>query len=198
MKTTKSIFGTMAMSIVAMFLTANLFADVYLYVRPLEASKKALVELSIPIRNEVSIYVFDNKGELIHHENIKKGSSYKRIYDFSEVETGRYTIISDSKYLKVTKKINVNENSIDVVSTEYVHRPVFTVKDDVLSINYLNTTQSDVKISIEDSDKIYYKGNMSSGAVFKKSFDLKKLLPGKYTVLCEVDGYKFAYDIRKE
>lgn len=198
MKTTKLFFNSVAMSIVAMFLTANLYADVYLYVHPLEASKKVSVELSLPILNTVSIYIFDNNEKLILHEKIEKGLSYKRIYDFSELKTGRYTIVSDSKNLQVTKKINVNENSIDVISTEYFHRPVFKLRDDVLNIIYMNRDQSIVKISIEDSKTTYYQEELPGDLLFKKSFDLQNLSRGEYTVLFEVNGYKFAHYITKK
>ncbi len=197
MKTTKLLFGTMAMSIAAMFFTARLYADVYLYVRPLETSKKVSVELSLPILNKVTIYVFDDKGESIHYEIIEKGSSYKRIYDFSELKTGRYTIVSDSKNLQVTKTIDVNKNSIDVVSTEYFHRPVFTLKDNLLSVTYMNRAQKDVKISLEDSKTTYYKENLPGDLICKKTFDLRNLSRGEYTVLFEVNGYKFAHYITK-
>jgi hypothetical protein len=72
MKTTKLLFGKIAMSIAAMLLIANLHADVYLYVRPPELSKKALIELSLPVLNKVSIYVFDNNEKLIHHEKLEE------------------------------------------------------------------------------------------------------------------------------
>ena len=179
------------MSIVAMFLTANLYADVCLNKRPFEYSKKVLVELSLPIKSTVTVYLFNNKGQLVYNEDIKTGSSFKKVFDFSDEETGKYTIIADSKYLKVTKKINVNENSIYVSSTEYLHRPVFKLRNDILNITYMNIAQSDVKISIEDSDRIHYEGNMPGNFVFRKRFDLQKLLPGKYKVIFEADGNTF-------
>jgi YbbR domain-containing protein len=198
MKTTKTIFATMAMSIVAMFLTANLYADVYLNVLPLETSKKVLVELTPPAKSTVTIYLYNEKGQLVYNEDIKEGSSYKKVFDFSNARNGIHTIVSDSKYLKETKEIKVEGTSIEVVSTKYLHRPVFTVKDDVLRIKYLNPTQSNVKLSIENSAKTYFNRDMPSEAVFIKSFDLKKLSPGNYTVSFEVDGYEFTHYITKD
>lgn len=181
-----------------MFLSACLYAGVHLYVVPFETSKKALVELSFPILSEVAIYVYDNDDNLVRHENIEKGSVYKRIYDFSELERGYYTIISDSKDLKVTKIIQVNTQSIEVVSTEYFYRPVFTMQGDILHIEYKNPDQSDVKISIEDSEDIYYMENLQGDELFKKSFNIQQLSRGEYTVRFEVNGYRFAYYIRKD
>lgn len=198
MKTTKSIFGTMAMSIVAMFLSANLYADVYLNVRPLETSKKVLVELTSPAESTVTVYLYNDKGQLVYNEDIKEGSSYKKVFDFSNVNNGIHTIVSDSKYLKETNEIKVEGTYIEVVSTNYIHRPVFTVKDDVLSIYYVNTTQSDVKLSIESSAKTYYKKDMPGDVVFAKSFDLRKLSTGEYTVLFEVDENEFTHHITKD
>ena len=191
MKKNKSLFVITAMSIVAMLLTANLYADVYLYVRPLENSKKVLVQLSLPIKSTVTIYLFNDKGQLIYNEDIKEGSSYKRVFDLSDEETGEYTLISDSKFLKITKEISVNRNSIEVVSTEYLHRPVFNLRDDILNITYKNITQSDVKISIKNSDRIHYEGDMPGNTIFRKSFDLQELIPGKYKVIFEADGNRF-------
>lgn len=85
-----------------------------------------------------------------------------------------------------------------VVSTEYFHRPAFTLKGDILSITYMNRSQSNVKISLEDSKTTYYKENLPGDLLIRKSFDLRNVSRGEYTVLFEVKGYKFANYITKE
>lgn len=185
------------MSIAAMLSTANLYADVFLYVYPMEASKKARVELSLPVQSPVNIYVFDNKGKLILEENIKKGVTYRKIYDFSNLPTGRYTIVSNSEFLEVTKTILLNKNSIEVVSTTYLHRPYIKLKDNLLTVKYINLTRSDVELSLEDSQRIYYKANLPSDVVFRKTFDIQKLLRGKYWISFEADGNTFVHQFTK-
>lgn len=183
----------MLMSIVAMLCADNLYADVYLYVYPFEASKKARVELTLPVQSPVEISVFDDDGQLIYSEMIKKGSSYRKVYDFSNVKTGIYRIISNSDYLKMTKTLKVNENSIEVLSTEFLHRPIFTLKDDLLTVQYMNLTRSNVELSIENSERIFYKANLPSDVIFKKRFDVHKLYPGEYNVLFETNGNRFSH-----
>lgn len=195
MKTTKSTLGSLIVSIVTMLFTTGLYAGSNLYVYPIEASRKAMVELSLPVRSDVSIYVLDSKDRPIYNENLDRVTHYKRLYDFSGLKTGMYKIISDSRYLKTTKTIFVDENSIEVVSTDYFHRPVFEMKENILSIRYPNSKKSEIRISISDANRTYYEGKMPGTLQFNKSFDLRKLLPGEYTVLFKVKNYEFAYYI---
>ena len=98
MKTMNVILATVTLGASALLSTVNSYAGDEMNITPITAEKKAKVELKSLKSIDVSIFVTNMKGSVLHEETIKSKSSYGRVYDFTHVPDGKYTIVSNDEF----------------------------------------------------------------------------------------------------
>ena len=97
-----AILATITVGASALLFTVNSYAGDEMNVTPITSEKKARVELQRPKSIDVSIFVTDVNGKVLHEETIKSQKSYGRVYDFTNLQDGKYTIISNDDYIRTT------------------------------------------------------------------------------------------------
>ena len=91
------ILATLTIGASALLSNVNSYAGDEMSITPITAEKKAKVELKSLKSIDVSIFVTDINGSVLHEETIKSKSSYGRVYDFTHLADGKYTIISNDE-----------------------------------------------------------------------------------------------------
>ena len=162
-------------------------------VTPITSEKKARVELQRPKSLDVSIFVTDIDGRVLHEETIKSQKSYGRVYDFTNLQDGKYTIISNDDYITTTTEVEVIKSDVEVLSNEVEYKPVFSSKEGLLKVNYLNIKSEDLKFTIENDNSVFYESADGNNISYSKILNISKMLPGDYYAKVEAGDKTYSY-----
>ena len=193
MKTMNAILATITIGASALLFTVNAYAGDEMNVTPITSEKKARVELKRPKSIDVSIFVIDVEGHVLHEETIKSQKSYGRVYDFTHLQDGKYTIISNDDYIRTTTEVNVHQSDVEVLSNEVEYKPVFSTEGSYLRVNYLNIKSEDIKFTIEGGNSVLYESADGKNVSYQKMLDISKMLPGDYHATVEAGDKTYGY-----
>ncbi len=189
----KSILATIIIGTSPLIFQAETYAGDELNVTPIAAEKKVKVELNSPKSIDVSILVANMDGKVLHEETIKSRRSYGRVYDFTNLKDGQYTIISEDDYITTTTEVKIHRSDIDVLSNEVEYKPIFLTKGGSLMVNYLNINAEDIKFSIENGDAVVYESDGGNDISFQKILNISKMPSGDYFANIEAGSRTYSY-----
>ncbi|MCK5464667.1 MAG: hypothetical protein KAI95_16675 [Bacteroidales bacterium] len=138
MKTMNAILATITIGASALLSTAEAYAGDGMEITPITSEKKAMIEFKNPKSIDVSIFISNAEGTVVHEEILKSQSSFGRVYDLTNLEDGKYTIISEDDYIKTTTEVKVGRSDVEVLSNEFEYKPIFSTKGSSVMVNYLN------------------------------------------------------------
>jgi hypothetical protein len=124
---------------------------------------------------------------MLHSDEISSDATTK-VYDFSNLRDGIYTFESKSENMNITKKIGVEGSKVEILSKESEFKPIFSVENDELRVNFLNQNMEDVEFSIESTAEVFYQENEGNEMNFQKKFNISNLWLGDYYAKLKVAG----------
>ena len=193
MKTMKTILATITIGVSALISTVDAYAGDGMEITPITSEKKARVELKNPKSIDVSVFVTNEEGKVVHEETLQSQRSYGRMYDFTNLKDGKYTIISDDDYITTTTEVKVGRSNVEVLNNEFEYKPIFSTKESSIMVNYLNINAEDIKFSIEGEQGILYESAEGSDISFQKKMSISKMHPGDYYANIEVGSKTYSY-----
>ncbi len=193
MKRMNVILATVTIGASALLSTVNSYAGDEMSITPITAEKKARVELKSLKSIDVSIFVTNDNGSVLHEETIKSKNSYGRLFDFTHLSDGKYTIISNDDLIKTISEVKVHKSSVEVLSNEVEYKPIFSTKAGSLRVNYLNINGEDIKFTIEGGNSVHYESADGNGLSYQKMLDISKMLPGDYYATVEAGDKTYSY-----
>lgn len=193
MKTMNVILATVTLGASALLSTVNSYAGDEMNITPIAAEKKAKVELKSLKSIDVSIFVTNTKGSVLHEETIKSKSSYGRVYDFTHLPDGKYTIVSNDDLIKTISEVQVHKSSVEVLINEVEYKPIFSAKEGSLRVNYLNINAEDIKFTIEGQNSVHYESADGNDVSYQKMLDISEMLPGDYYATVEAGDKSYSY-----
>jgi hypothetical protein len=188
----KTILITAAIGTGMLISGGNSFATDAVTVSTNNTNKNVKVTVMQPKLFDISVRVADDKGYIIHHENIKAKTTFGKVYDLSNMEDGIYTITSSSALVSTTKKIKVEGSSTSEIGEETTYKPHFALKDNYLKIQLLNEDRENIEISIDGFETIHHERYAGKDPVFGKMLDVSSLPRGEYSAEVKV-GRKSYY-----
>ena len=183
MKTIKFLSTVMAIAIVAV---ASAVEKPKMNVVPLTPDRAvisiqndnaALFELSIVAEN----------GDLVYYkESTKPLNSYQKIFDFTQLENGNYTL-----------KLKINDTSLSK-DFQVASKGIYVgFQDNVLKLSYLNFDGENFSLDIYDKDGLIYKSKLGKDFNMVSGYDLSALTEGKYDVVMSSLNKEFTFSLEK-
>ncbi|PTN10362.1 hypothetical protein [Mangrovibacterium marinum] len=192
MKTIIAVIALVASANIA-FATGNLRVDIL----PL-SSERAVVAVSSQTESQYEISIENAYGEVIYYKETEGNvTDYRKVYDFSKLEQGEYKVIATIDGATSQRLFTVGSNEIAVGKLKYVADPVFTFKDDVLRVAYLNYPGEQVDLKIYDGNQLIYSKAINSEFAVNEGLNLSKLRSGNYQVVLASENEVFDYTVRK-
>lgn len=160
--------------------------------------EKALLDISSYTGETLTIKITDDTENIVYYsEGVEAADKIQKVYDFSNLEEGNYTLTVLSDGLSVEREFRKENNTIEVGEEATVLPPTFSVKDDLLRCSYLNFAKKDVKLELYDGNDVIYSKKIGNHFSMTEGLNLRKLEHGSYTV-CLTDGTReFTYNIEK-
>ncbi len=193
MRTIKAVLFTASIGVSSLLTGGNVFATDAVTVSTSNTEKKIKVQVVEPRLQDISVYVSDAEGNIIYQEDIRASTTYGKVYDFSDLQDGVYTFTSNGEYITTTKRIMVEGSSAREISKEASYKPVITLKDSYLKVNYFNENQEDIEFSIEGSGSgnIFHESKGGNDIVYGKMLDVSKMPAGKYYARLKVGNKEY-------
>jgi hypothetical protein len=155
------------------------------------------LKFDLPENDETFINIFSADGTSIFSDVISPKSKTVKVFDFSNLEEGIYTMISQNEFSSVEKTIEFKNKKVEIVEREFSYLPVFKLDGDLLKVSYLNATEGDIALTLENSTWIFHDEKAGNDMAFGRTLDTKKLPKGEYTLTLKVDAREYNYIFQK-
>jgi len=162
-------------------------------------NEKALVDITNAGKNKYEVVLKDSNGEVVYIDKIKTPTSnYQKLYDFSDLNNGRYTFSVKMGNETELTNIAVNNGKAKIVGQEEQIAPYFKLDGKVLDLTYLNFTKKGMKLMVYNNgtDDLVFNENLAPTFSFHQALDLSKLGPGSYDAVLESSDNSYSYNIR--
>jgi len=186
MRKMKAFLITAAIGAGSLITGGNSFATDAVTVTTNNTNKHVKVTVSQPMLHDITVRVADDKGYIIHHEDIKAKTMFGKVYDLSNLDDGIYTITSSSGLVTTTKKIKVEGSSTREIGEVTTHKPLIVLKDNYLKIQFLNQDQENIEITVDGFETIHHESHAGNDMVFGKMLDVSELPRGEYSAEVKV------------
>lgn len=199
MKTINSISKvTMLLAFVAFTNTLMATGNLVLNIVPLN-SDRAVVAISNNEAANFKISIENNRGEKIYYSETRPGTSgYQKVYDFSQLEDGNYTMTVSDNSNKIERNFTINEHKIVVSKEKTLGKPFFAYKDGILKVSYLNFQEENLSLDMYKDDNLVYTKELGKNFNVIEGFDLSKVEKGNYRVKLAGNDNVFTYNISVE
>ncbi len=163
------------------------------------SSEKAVVAISCLTNSNLKISVTDDMGRLAYYKEINDPSAnYRKIYNFSDLEEGKYNLSVVSDNLTAERQFEINHKTITVGEEKTMLEPFFLYEDGYLKFSYLNFNKENVALYFFNKNQLIYSKKIGRDFNVNSALNLSKLREGNYVAIIAAGGkeYKYPIDIR--
>lgn len=193
MKTTLKVTFVLAFALLA----SNLFAagNLKLNILPLN-EEKAVVSISALTNADLKISILDDWGNIVYYqESEAPATNYRKVFNFSELENGTYSMKVVSSDLVTERQIKKTTNNIVIGDERTVGKPFFGVDDNILRCSYMNYAQENAAFHLYSNDQEIYNRKIGKDFIVQQALDLSKLTKGEYQAVLTAGNEQFTYNI---
>ncbi|MGD9558445.1 MAG: hypothetical protein AB7V25_15570 [Mangrovibacterium sp.] len=193
MKTISTLAMTAAIALSAnvALATGNLRVDIL----PLNA-ERAVVAISNGAESTFEISIENSAGEIVYYKETEgKMADYRKVYDFSKLEDGKYTLAVNIDGATSKRDFNIDSRSIEVGSLKNLVRPYFAFTDDVLRLAYLNYPGEQMDLLIYNGNDLIYNKALENTFSVNEGLNLSRLKAGTYQVVLATGDQVYDYTV---
>lgn len=193
MKTIRTLTMTFAITVIAnvAMATGNLRVDIL----PLNA-ERAVVAISNSAESNFEISIENSMGEVVYYKETEgKMADYRKVYDFSKLEDGKYTLVVNIDGATSKREFNINSRSIEVGKMKSLVKPYFAFNDDVLRVAYLNYPGETMDLLIYDGNDLIYNKALENTFSVNEGLNLSRLKAGNYQVVLATGDQVYDYTV---
>jgi hypothetical protein len=174
--------------------TGNLRVDIL----PLNA-ERAVIAISNSTESHFGISIENSAGEVVYYKETEgKMADYRKVYDFSKLENGQYTLVVNIDGATSKREFNIDSKSIEVGKMKNLVEPYFAFNDDVLRVAYLNYPGETMDLLIYDGSNLIYNKALENTFSVNEGLNLSKLKAGNYQVVLATGDqvYDYALEVK--
>lgn len=143
---------------------------------------------------QTSVRILDGKGFAWVEEKVAVSGPFKKVFNLESLPSGSYTLIIKSKLKETIQPITITEQELimdESKGTVYFQANLLKKRGN-LNLSLSNPTNSIVRIFVLSPEgRIVYQDEIEDQLVIDKSYNLKQLAAGHYTVM--VDNARDTY-----
>jgi len=143
------------------------------------------------------ISVTDASGEVIYSGEIKYNGNLIRLFDFSQLEDGKYTVEVTKDFQIKISTIEVKENTVSIdTDKETIFKPVVRHRNNQVLISKLTLDSVAMKVTLYFEGELIYSETVEGTKVLNRVYKLDKTLKGDYTAKIESNDRVFIENFR--
>jgi len=145
---------------------------------------------------EVSIEAAN--GDMVYYKQTSEPvTDFKQIYDFKNLEEGKYVLNLKINDTKVMNDFQVSGKGIEVGESKVRFAPYFDYKNNELKLSYLNFDQENLKLYFYNNEGLVYESKLGGDFNITTGYDLSGLKNGNYKVVLSSYNNVFTYNLVK-
>ena len=186
---------TMLFAFVAFANTLMATGNLKVNIVPMKA-EKAVVEISSAAASNFQISISNNNGEVVYYnETDKESSDYRKVFDFSDLENGKYKLSVTVDNQTTERFFNIKNKNLAVGKEKNSMKPFFAYKDGILKLSYLNFPEKSMNLNLYNGDDLVYSEEIGNQFAVNKGLNLSKLDKGNYSVSFSTDDKTYTYNV---
>ncbi len=198
MKTIKIYTMLFALTVIANIALATGTGNLRVDIRPIE-EERAVVAISNSTESKYEISIMNRFGEEVFYKETEGTvNDYRKIYDFSKLTSGDYTMTVTMDGAVSEREFSIKNKSIDVGKMTTNIDPYFSSNESTLRIAYLNYADQPMDISIYDDGAIVYEKVLENTFGVNEALGLSKLEAGNYRVVLAIGKKAYGYNFEVE
>lgn len=140
----------------------------------------------------------DDKGVQLHSEIVSRRGLLTKVFDFSSLKDGKYTIELDKDFEIVVKTLEIKNNKVifNEDSKSVFFKPVVRNDDNLLLISKLGFKKEPLKIALYFDDAIIYSETVKDEASLERVYKLDEKLKGDYKVVITDTKSSYTHDFK--
>ena len=148
-----------------------------------------------------TIEVLNRSGTTIYKEALETGKDHKKKYDFSQLKSGRYSLVLSSQSKEVARPFVVDMNGVvreDDTEAFKNFAPIVLERqnDHRVQVMFVNPGKAELTLQMVDSnDHVIYSEKVEGKASFGKSINTEKLPKGFYRLRLSNYDYSYVKDL---
>jgi hypothetical protein len=171
--------------------TGNLRVDIL----PLNADR-AVVAISNNAESKFEISIQDASGDVVYYKETEgKMTDYRKVFDFSKLEAGRYTLVVTIDGATSKRDFSIDNKSIEVGKMKSIVDPYFAYNNNILHLAYLNYPGENMDLMIYSGNELIYNKALENTFSVNEGLNLSKLKAGNYQVVLATGDQVFDYTV---
>lgn len=178
-------------------IAGNLMAsgNLNVHIQPI-TSEKALIAISSLTESDLKITVEDEQGRIVYFKQVtEQTGDYKKVFDFSALEAGRYNLSVESDHLTTERAFEIKDWKIVVGKEKTILEPYFGYNNGILRCSYLNFPKENLTLLFYNDNELLYTKEIGRGFSVTEALNLSKLDKGRYKAILLSGSKEFTYPI---
>jgi hypothetical protein len=161
--------------------------------------KKMVIETNIPQAQTANLEIINlGTSEIVYDDHLAAPDVHKAVYNLQALPEGKYSLVIEHGNITHEKEILLTEGKTYLIKETSYTAPVFETSDDgKLRVTYLNHSGENVSVSFFRNSENLFTDEIGIPTSFERSYDLKNLENGNYSVLLKTGNKSFYYDLNK-
>lgn len=144
------------------------------------------------------ITVADASGEIIYSGRVNYTGSLNKLYDFSYLNDGVYTVEIDKDYEIAINYVEVKDKVATVSENtgKIIFKPVFRSKASQVIISKIAIDSKEMKIELYYENDLIHSETVEGNDVLNRVYKLDNTLKGNYTAVVRANGRVFTENFK--
>ncbi|WP_178986299.1 hypothetical protein [Winogradskyella helgolandensis] len=140
-----------------------------------------------------SISVTDAVGEVVFSGLINYDGNISRLYDFSQLKDGIYTIEVEKAFEIEINIVEIKNHEVSFINnkSEKIFKPVFRAEKDKLIISKLALDNPEMKIELYYGNELIQSETVTGGEILNRVYRFDNSIKGEYTAVVKSNGRVF-------
>jgi hypothetical protein len=145
-----------------------------------------------------NLSVTNASGEVIFSGRIKHSGNLVRLFDFSQLKNGIYTveISKDFEIEVVDLEVENKEVKILADTQNKIYKPVIRPEDELLIISKIGLDNNEMKVELYFEDELIHTEKIEGKDILNRVYKLDKTVTGEYTAVIKSNGRVYTKNFR--
>lgn len=140
------------------------------------------------------LIIKDNEGIILHSEDVKKEGKLIKIFDFSKLKNGKYSLELEKDFEIIIKSIEIKNNQIifDENSKKVIFKPVIRNEKNKLMVSKIAFDKEPLQVILYYNDNVIYSETLENDTVLNRVYKLDKQEKGEYRIVAYNNGRTYS------
>ncbi|GAA4246781.1 MULTISPECIES: hypothetical protein [Winogradskyella] len=150
------------------------------------------------LRKGDHISVSNKAGEVVYSGRINYNGNIEKLYDFSQLEDGIYTVEVNKDFEIDINSIQVKNNKVTYLETsnKKIFKPVFRSEDSKVIISKLAMDTNEMVVELYFENDLIHTETIKGKEILNRVYKLDQNLKGNYTAIIRANGRVFVEDFK--